>query len=199
MGNSVTTWQRKYNVGVGYQQLRQEGREALRRAVLDAAAGVLDEEGPSALTVRAVAERVGASTKVVYTMFGGKAGLVDELFREGFARLEGHLREASGRGAGPARVRRMARAYRAFALGNRAFYDVMYGSPIREFLPTPESRAMATASLGVLREAVGDDDRARLVWAAMHGVVSLELQAWLSAREGEAMLDRAVDAALAGG
>ena len=55
--------------------------------VLAAAIKVLRDEGPSGLTVRRLAEVVGVSRQVVYTQFGSLGGLIDALYREGFARL----------------------------------------------------------------------------------------------------------------
>ena len=61
--------------------------ESTKMALLEAGARVLAREGPAALTTRRVADEVGASTTAVYTLFGGKGGLVREIYIEGFARL----------------------------------------------------------------------------------------------------------------
>ena len=81
--NSVT----KRNVVTNYQEERSRGREALRRGLLDAAGRLLVEEGPGALSMRRISRQVNCSTKVLYTMFGGKRELVEELWLEGFDRL----------------------------------------------------------------------------------------------------------------
>ncbi|KEQ53887.1 TetR/AcrR family transcriptional regulator [Sphingobium chlorophenolicum] len=59
----------------------------MRAVLLGAAAVLLSEEGPSALTVRRVADAVNASTKMIYTHFGGKDGLFDALYLHSFAGL----------------------------------------------------------------------------------------------------------------
>ena len=57
------------------------------RALLTAAHDLLANEGPTALTVRRIAAAAGVSTMNVYSRFGGKDGVLDELFAEGFRRL----------------------------------------------------------------------------------------------------------------
>jgi AcrR family transcriptional regulator len=174
-----------------YVRALRQGQEALRRAFLDAASGLLVEEGPQALTMRRVASAVGCSTTVLYTMFGGKEGLADALYREGFERLTRHLEEAEKAHDAPedpvTRAAALAIAYRESALADRNYYGVMFGRAIPGFEPSQESLAVADASLGMLADAVQEgmdsgvlvegDARAvaEVLWAAAHGVVSLEL------------------------
>jgi AcrR family transcriptional regulator len=137
--------------------------------------------------MRRVAGAVGCSTTVLYTMFGGKEGLADALYREGFERL-GRRLEATGGGSDPlARLGGLAHAYRDNALAERGYYGVMFQQAIPRFRPSPESLVVAGASLEVLALAVraamqagalapGDPRAvAEVLWAAVHGAVSLEL------------------------
>ena len=62
--------------------------DTLRVALLDAAGALLHAEGPQALTTRRLADAVGTSTQAIYTLFGGKEGIVRAMYREGFDRLE---------------------------------------------------------------------------------------------------------------
>lgn len=169
-----------------YQVAQRSGQEALRRTLLDAASRLLLAEGPGALTMRRVAGAVGCSTTVLYTMFGGKEGLADALYREGFERLRRRL-EAVADDDPLARLGALAHAYRANALAERAYYGVMFQQAIPGFRPSAASLAAAGASLEVLARAVraamdagalrpGDPQPvAEVLWAAVHGVVSLEL------------------------
>jgi AcrR family transcriptional regulator len=170
-----------------YQLAQRQGQHVLRRTVLDAASRLLVGEGPQALTMRRVAGAVGCSTTVLYTAFGSKDGLADALFREGFERLRRHL-EAVPPGDDPlARLRALAHAYRESALESRSYYGVMFQQAIPGYRPSAASLAAAGASLEVLTDAVracmdagvlrAGDPRAvaEVLWAAVHGVVSLEL------------------------
>lgn len=169
-----------------YQLAQRQGQEAMRRTLLDAASRLLLEEGPGALTMRRVAGAVGCSTTVLYTMFGSKEGLADALYREGFERLGTRL-EAVPAGDPLGRLAALADAYRANALAERAYYGVMFQQAIPGFRPSPASLAVAAASLQVLALAVRDAMAAgalapgdplavgEVLWAAVHGAVSLEL------------------------
>ena len=182
-----------------YQVAQRSGQEALRRTLLDAASRLLLAEGPGALTMRRVAGAVGCSTTVLYTMFGGKEGLADALYREGFERLRRRL-EAVADDDPLARLGALAHAYRANALAERAYYGVMFQQAIPGFRPSAGSLAAAGASLEVLARAVraamdagalrpGDSQPvAEVLWAAVHGVVSLELAGHLP--DPEAGADR---------
>lgn len=175
-----------------YQKAQAVGRAAVRRALLDAASELLVAEGPRALSMRRVAAAAGCSTTVLYTLFGGKEGLADALYQEGFARLtaavEAAVAEVEATGGDPmAATVAAARAYRANALAERTYYGVMFGNPIPGFVPSAESLAVADASLAPLTAAIRDameagvlvagdpQEVAEVCWAAAHGVVSLEL------------------------
>jgi AcrR family transcriptional regulator len=170
-----------------YQLAQRQGQDVLRRTLLDAASRLLDAEGPQALTMRRVAGAVGCSTTVLYTAFGSKDGLADALFREGFERLRRRL-ETVAPGADPlARLTALAHAYRESALASRSYYGVMFQQAIPGFRPSAASLAAAGASLEALTDAVrrcmdagvlrAGDPRAvaEVLWAAVHGAVSLEL------------------------
>jgi AcrR family transcriptional regulator len=169
-----------------YQLAQRSGQAALRRALLDGASRLLVAEGPGALTMRRVAAAAGCSTTVLYTMFGAKEGLADALYREGFERLGRRLEAVTG-GSSLSRLRALAEAYRANALAERAYYGLMFQRAIPGFEPSPAALAVAGASLAVLAQAVGaamdagvlrpGDPRAvaEVLWAAVHGAVSLEL------------------------
>ncbi len=55
-----------------------------REALLDAAEGLLATAGPDAVSVRAVADAAGVSTRAVYSVFGSMPGLMGALAARGF-------------------------------------------------------------------------------------------------------------------
>ena len=63
-----------------YSRSREEQRRALRSAILQAAASLLADQGLPGMSVRAIAGRIGASTKVIYSHFGGKPGIIEALY-----------------------------------------------------------------------------------------------------------------------
>lgn len=173
-----------------YQRTREESREALRLGILDAAGRLLVEEGPQALSMRRVAREVNASTQVLYTMFGGKDGLANELFLEGFARLTG-AHGAAPHSEDPLRhLYDRAEAYFENALANTNYYRVMFFDAIPGFRPSEETLTKTWRTFDALTEAVRACARAGLfaptvaeepreaalsLWSAAHGVVSLRI------------------------
>lgn len=172
-----------------YQNARAEGDAAVRRGLLEVAARLLAEEGPQALTLRTLAERANCSTKVVYTLFGGKNGLSEGLKVEGFARLRFAVERERRRHRDAVRaLLPVMMTYRSFALAHRSLFRVMFGNALPEHVPTDYSRQQARLALGAVesvvaeaRAALGDSpadahEAAVRLWAAVHGPVTLELE-----------------------
>ncbi len=200
---------------VDFRQAQENLRSTLRQGMLDAATRLLTEEGPSALTVRRVADAVNCSTTLLYSLFGGKDGLSNELYLEGFARLRIEFEAAAARSdqqgtqQGLDRILLHARIYHSYAKQNPSYYMVMFGDAIAGFVPPVESRKQAWESLAVLIETFdacmqsGALPRsnpvaaARLLWAAMHGATSLELKGYyLKTERADELFNAAVHAVL---
>jgi AcrR family transcriptional regulator len=164
----------------------------LRVALLDAAGEVLHRDGPGALTTRRLAHEAGTTTQSIYTLFGGKEGIVRAMFREGYARLEARIRRVRDTDEPLADLRDLGRAYRAAALASPHYYDVMFGHPVPEFTPDADDLAASAVTRGLLERGVqrcidagllvpgaNAGDIAPWLWAAVHGPVSLELAGYL--------------------
>lgn len=161
--------------------------ETVRVALLDAAGALLTAEGPDALSVRRVAAEVGTSTTAVYSLFGGKPGLLRALFVEAFTRFGHHLDAVTPTADPLDDIIRLGVAYRASATEDPHLYAVMFGSPIPGFEPQPEDWEQAAGTFSPLLDAVrrGVDSGslravepgviATALWATVHGLVSLEL------------------------
>ena len=66
----------------------------LRRALVDAARRLLEAEGPSALSLRAVAREAGVSPAAPYHHFKDKAELLDAVAHEGWDLLNEQMTDA---------------------------------------------------------------------------------------------------------
>lgn len=179
-----------------------------RRPVLEAAARLLAEEGPHGLSLRRIAAEAGGSTQLVYTLFGGKRGLADALYAEGFGRLAAACRAALAEcppPGDPERLVAIGRAYRAFALAEPAFFAVMFGKAIPDFTPTmtTSGRCRATTFGSLVAEvqacldagtlvAESADELARLCWVTVHGVSALESAGMLRPEDPEAFVEEAL-------
>jgi AcrR family transcriptional regulator len=135
------------------------------------------------LRVRDLAEAVGKSTMGVYTHFGSKQGLLEALYLHGFSRLEDRLKPIASAGNGSQELLAFALAYREFALDNEALYGLMFERATPDFVPSDDSRMAGLTTFEMLAERIAawqpdladPAPKAHLVWAAMHGLVSIEL------------------------
>jgi AcrR family transcriptional regulator len=160
--------------------------DSVGSVLLEAAGELLAAEGPAALTVRRIANAAGVSTMNVYSRFGGKDGVVDHLFIEGFRKLASCMSSAALTDDPIADLAACGMGYRQFAIDNPTLYSVMFDRVVPDYVPTIDAQLIAVATLellasrleramkaGVLRHA-DPLQTAALVWATCHGVVSLE-------------------------
>lgn len=171
------------------------GNRTKRRELLLAATKILEEEGVGALTLRRLASEVGASTMALYTAFGGKEGLAEALWTEGFNRLGATLEKAPAHPEPFHRLALVAATYRSFALADPDWYVMLYGQPFADIEPPDAAHLRRTRAYRALLDPVQrciDDgelqtDDAELVcdvlWAALHGHVSLELAGFFADQE----------------
>jgi AcrR family transcriptional regulator len=189
---------------------KQRTRE-LRDHVLQVAVAMLAIEGVAGFTTRRVAQEAATSTPAVYELFGDKAGLVREVFFEGFRLL---LRRFDRMGVSDdprADLVRVVRVFRAFVRENPVLAEVMFSRPFADFDPGPAeitagsavrelivARVRRTIDAGILR---GDPtDVAHVLVALAQGLAAQEAAGWLGT--SKASIDRrwdlAVDAVLDG-
>ena len=163
----------------------------VRRRLVEAAADLLSEEGPGALSARRLAREAATSTMAVYTHFGGMPALVRAVVAEGFTRLYDRVAQAepADDGADPlADLVVAGTAYRAFALAEPHLYLVMFGSAsLGEYRLTEDELEVGLAAFGQLvavvervmaAGAIRPGDPAAVAgqfWAALHGYVMIEL------------------------
>ncbi|MBM7770132.1 AcrR family transcriptional regulator [Actinokineospora baliensis] len=160
--------------------------EALRVRLLDRAGELIATEGATALSLRRLAADAGTSTTAVYSLFGGKPGLVRELYVEAFHRLGTRLRAVPTTGSPAEDLVLLGIAYRESALADPHLYGVMFSGAIPGFEPDDEATAHSRAALAPLLEVITagveagvflDSDGTMAVgcWGIVHGLVSLEL------------------------
>jgi AcrR family transcriptional regulator len=171
------------------RNIRAEGKEAMRRGLLDIASTLLEQEGPQALSMRRIAEQAGCSTMVLYTLFGGKDGLAKGLYLEGFRRLQEALENVKEKN-GLEQLKSLNRTYRKVALQNPTYYAVMFERPIPEYRPSDEDKQKAWESLQPLIQTIQRcidqkifkknhaEMMAMELWTIAHGLVSVELSGY---------------------
>lgn len=119
-----------------------------RRLILDQALALVDERGLSAMSMRAVAERVGLTSMALYPYVGGKDALLDGLVDLLHAEL------GTAYGTDPAeldwrhRLRALGRSVRTLARAHPGAYPLL--------LNRPASAASASWLISALRRTLGD-------------------------------------------
>jgi AcrR family transcriptional regulator len=114
---------------------------------VEAAVEVLEEEGLTGLTLRAVARRAGLSHAAPYNHFADREALLAAVAAEGFHRLGEAIAAAAAGDADPrARLRALARGYLSFPAAHPGLYRLMFGAEIRDRAAHPE-RVAADAEI----------------------------------------------------
>lgn len=162
----------------------------LRDRVLRAAVTMLADEGVIGFTARRVASAAGTSVPAVYELFGDKAGLVREIYFEGFRHLRHRLRQLPRTDDPRADLTGLVHTFRAFVRENPMLAEVMFARPFADFDPGPEElRATAAVRkliVGRVRRCVdagqfeGDPtDIAHVLLALAQGLAAQETAGWL--------------------
>jgi AcrR family transcriptional regulator len=144
------------------------------RQVVSAAAELIDQAGLAALSLSAVAQRVGIKPPSLYAHVSGLEDLRGRLATRGAEQLAGAIAPAAaGRSRGDALLA-VGRAYRAWALEHPGLYALLEtNSPRHE----PAVARVLELVLAVLRGYGLEGDTAihaaRTVRAAIHGFVQL--------------------------
>jgi AcrR family transcriptional regulator len=168
----------------------------LRRALVEAAAGLVAERGAAGVTVREVGRSAGVSHAAPYHHFPDKDALMAAVAEEGFRRFDAAqaraLEALPGHAAATERFAALGRAYVAFARSDPQFLDVMFRSGGTDGRQYPDLAALAGRTFQRLLDEVAavlgiDDPRdprvrsaAMFAWSTVHGFAAL----WLHGRIG---------------
>jgi AcrR family transcriptional regulator len=168
------------------ERRRERERLAMRERLLATARSIAAEEGWQAVTIRRIAERLDYTSPILYQHFAGKDALLLELVSVGFREVTQVLRAAAEEP--PQRgLTALAVAYWDFAFSSRELYQAMNGMAGVPF-GTPATPQEAREAFAVVRGALlrlaaatgrdlADPDGAvDVVWAYLHGFVSLTME-----------------------
>jgi AcrR family transcriptional regulator len=161
----------------------------LRQALLDGARVLVAEEGLEALTLRAVARRIGVSTAAPYHHFQSRAEVIQALARENLEFLDAASRQAiEAHDDTPTQLRELGMMYIMYAVQHPADFRLMFRP---ELSPPPTPQNLETAPvfrvlLDVLRRGDVHPERlevtALAVWSLVHGLATLLVDGPLQAQ-----------------
>jgi AcrR family transcriptional regulator len=160
---------------------------------------MLDERGVAGFTARNVAEGAETSVPAVYELFGDKAGLVREMYFEGFAELRRQFDAPPASGDPRTDLLQIIDVFRSFVRANPVLAAVMFSRPFADFDPGPaEARKTASVRRFVVERVrrcidagviAGDEtDIAHALLALAQGLAAQENAGWLGS--SKASIDR---------
>lgn len=164
--------------------------QELRDHVVNVAVATLAAEGVAGFTTRTVAQQAQTSTPAVYELFGDKAGLLREVFFEGFRLLRQHFGQLEESADPRGDLVAVIEAFRAFARQNPVLAQVMFSRPFADFDPGPAEREAGSAVrefiVARVRRCTGagllhgdDTDIAHVLVALAQGLAMQESAGWL--------------------
>lgn len=123
----------------------REHDDETRAALRAAAEHLVSEDGPGAVSVRAVAELAGTSTRAVYSLFGSKEGLVvDALAQGAFEFLYDHIGALAETDDPAADLVAVGLVMRRLVLEHPARYRIAFQRVVPGLQPGPELTAART-------------------------------------------------------
>ncbi|WP_186778366.1 TetR/AcrR family transcriptional regulator [Streptomyces salinarius] len=182
---------------------RERYRTQVRAEIKEHAWEQIATAGASALSLNAIAKRMGMSGPALYRYFDGRDELITELIRDAYRSQADTFRAAAESGADLAGL---AHALRAWALDDPQRYFLIHGTPVPGYHAPDDITEIAAETMTVIvdacaalpspggtpgtfdahledhRQWAGDHPapspvlhRALSFWSRLHGVLSLEL------------------------
>lgn len=184
----------------------------LREHIVQVAVAMLAADGVGGFTTRKVAERARTSPPAVYELFGDKAGLVREVFFEGFRLLRDRFGRLPESDDPRADLLRAIQALRTFVRDNPVLAEIMFSrAAFADFDPGPAELEAGAATREFIVHRVqrcidagiidGDQvDIAHGLLALAQGLAAQEAAGWLGSTRASVnrRWDLAVHALLVG-
>ncbi|KRE82427.1 transcriptional regulator [Paenibacillus sp. Soil766] len=186
MNNHTVQPPKEIRIAITYQEARLQHTENLKQNVVEAAAILLQEGGPEAVTVRRVADKMACSTKIIYSLFGSKDELAKQLYLEGCKLLAQSFEVVPKQNNPQQSLWDLGSAYWSFGVNYSSYYKMMFGGAITFKQDEESLQGTVTALkqvLNVLEEAVQQElievqDLTLVIfkiWTSLHGVIHLYL------------------------
>jgi len=196
---------------LGVKERQEREREAVARAILDAARDLFVAEGYQNVSIRKIAEKIEYSPAAIYSYFPSKDDIFMALAEEGFRMLFAHAGEPPADPiddirAGFLRLYEFSRAHpEYFALMfldrsvPRLSQDWERFGFVREMKKRIDARIRAAIDAGAFPQDTSPEAVFRILMAAVHGVAALALCERLAPAENPDALARdTLEAALTG-
>jgi AcrR family transcriptional regulator len=168
---------------------RSRRRQDTIDEILEVSLELMDTEGVAALSLSAVARRVGMQPPSLYQYFPSKMAIYDALFRRGSEQLLAAQREALAANSDvQAQGRAAVTALCRWSMENQVYSQLMFWRTVPGFVPSEEAFAPSRegmeslranlqemAASGLLDPAAASDEGLALVTSLVAGLVSQQL------------------------
>jgi len=176
---------------------RARERSARRQLITTTARRLAEQEGWDAVTTRRLSAEIEYSQPVLYKHFSSMEGVVSAVAVQGFGELGEALAAArAGATGGADALARVAHAFIGFAHDNPALFDAMFTRATTLHFAAEDTPAELNAAFAELRGAVDmiagtrdADTLAEVVWAGLHGLVTLDRSGRLRPEHRAARVD----------
>jgi AcrR family transcriptional regulator len=160
----------------------------LRDALVQAALQDVERGGPEAVSISALAKKLGVSQPAPYKHFADRDALLAAATAEAFRQFTATLRESVAKPSKRSKLSRFVHAAVDFGLRRNGIYRLMFASRIIACAPKDgELHAAAMETFALLLEALEApaigylrERTALKIWASLHGVVMLAEQGLLT-------------------
>jgi AcrR family transcriptional regulator len=198
---------------------KERHRQDLTDKILVAARELLLSQGVAGLSMRNLAAKVGYSATAIYSYFADKDAVLKALMDADCVALRRAMDDAAAEPDPVERLRKMGRAYVEFGFRYPGHYRVLMLTEKTPGVIDPNDTRRgdpAQDAYALLRQAVADgiaagryrpeftnpDQIAQMLWAGLHGIVSLHLNLgrdpWFNWRPAEETALRLIDVTLRG-
>lgn len=160
----------------------------LREALVKAALAEAERGGPEAISIKALAKKLGVSQPAPYRHFADREALLQAVAAEALRQFSAVLRETIGKPSRRSKLSRFAQATLEFGLHRNGVYRLVFASRIMACAPDDSElhnagmeafglllEALEAPAIGLIRER-----HALKIWASLHGVVMLAEQGLLT-------------------
>jgi AcrR family transcriptional regulator len=177
---------------------REKRHLRTRQAILDAARTIIAEEGPAALSMRALADRIDYSAGGLYEYFGGKEEIIAAVCGQGQQYLYDAMNAVDPALSPVEYLHQIGLAYIRFALEHPDYFLLMFTTaPAPNMAETPGEAVLAQlhgegSAYGLLVQAIrrgidagvfavragfDQDEMTYAAWSVVHGIAMLRTTA----------------------
>jgi AcrR family transcriptional regulator len=172
-------------------------RDALVRAALKEA----EQGGPEAISIKALAKKLGVSQPAPYRHFADRDALLVAVTAEAFRRFNAMLRDAIRKPSKRSKLSRIARATLDFGLRRNGIYRLMFATRTKAGAPKgSELHQAAMETFGLVLETLGPpaagflrERHALSIWTGVHGAVMLAEQGLLTGKAAHISIEDLVE------